>query len=224
MSVKKGMIEKSAVLVSGGLDSATLLAERVCRDNIVYPLYIREGLRWETDELKSLQRFLKAIHTSSLKPLTILEFPIQPIYGNHWSVTNKKVPGFHSKDQAVYLPGRNLGLVALASLYCVQKKIPQLYLAPLQGNPFSDSKPQFFRMFERLIRKGTGFALKIKTPYLQMTKMEVIQRGEKLPLELTFSCLNPKNGKHCGHCNKCAERQKAFKQAKVQDKTAYARK
>lgn len=209
------MIRKSAVLSSGGVDSAVLLAERADRDEAVYPLYIRKGLRWEIAELKSLKRFLRAIQTPSLKPLTILELPMKPVYGNHWSVTNKKVPGLRSKNQAVYLPGRNIGLISLAALYCVQKKIPVLYLAPLQGNPFPDSRPRFFRVFEQLIRQGTGFSLQIKTPYLQMTKVEVIRRGEKLPLELTFSCLNPKNGKHCGCCNKCAERQRAFREAGI---------
>jgi 7-cyano-7-deazaguanine synthase len=66
-----------------------------------------------------------------------------------------------------------------------------------------------------------NFDLTILTPFLNLTKIEVIRAGRDLPLELTFSCLNPVTGIHCGVCNKCAERRLAFSRAGIPDKTRY---
>ena len=54
-----------------------------------------------------------------------------------------------------------------------------------------------------------------------MRKEDVLVLGKKLPRELTFSCLNPKGYEHCGDCNKCTERKKAFFAAGIFDKTKY---
>ena len=55
-----------------------------------------------------------------------------------------------------------------------------------------------------------------------MNKQQVMALGRNLPLELTFSCIAPAGGLHCGRCNKCAERQNAFRDAGITDKTSYA--
>jgi len=60
-------------------------------------------------------------------------------------------------------------------------------------------------------------------PYLGLAKAEVMGRGRDLPLGLTFSCLRPAGGRHCGACNKCAERRRAFADAGMTDPTAYDR-
>ena len=61
-----------AVLVSGGLDSAILLGEALRNHAAVHPLYVRNGLSWEAVELQHLHRFLEAVHTGGLRPLTVL--------------------------------------------------------------------------------------------------------------------------------------------------------
>lgn len=217
------MVKKSAVLVSGGIDSTVLLAERLQAGDQVHPIYIREGLRWESAELQSLRRFLKAIPKRRLKELTVLDLPMKPIYGQHWSLGDRRGPTFRAPDEAVYLPGRNLGLIAVASLYCIQKKIPVLYLAPLKGNPFPDSCLRFFKIFEKVIHQGTQFDLQVRAPYLRWNKAEVISQGKDLPLHLTLSCVNPLRGRHCNRCNKCAERKRGFQKAGIEDKTVYAK-
>ena len=101
-----------AVLVSGGLDSAILLGEALRNYAAVHPLYVRNGLSWETVELQYLRRFLEAVHTDGLRPLTVLEMPVADLYGDHWSVTGRGVPDADSPDQAVFLPGRNVLLLS----------------------------------------------------------------------------------------------------------------
>jgi len=206
------------VLVSGGLDSCVMLAELACRYRTVYPVFIRQGLRWETIELHHLRRFLRAIlpsSDSSVLPLTVLSLPARDLYGLHWSTTGRAVPGARTRDAAVCLPGRNLMLLVKAAVFCALHRIPVIAVGSLGHNPFPDATPGFFRSFARLV------GLQVLAPFRQLTKTQVIRRGRQLPLHLTFSCLAPQRGLHCGRCNKCAERQRAFHAAGVEDRTRY---
>src|SRR5579872_5994614 len=101
-----------AVLVSGGADSAVLLAEFLSRHERVFPLYVRCGLFWEEAELAHLGRFLDALRDPSLQPLHVLEMPVRDLYDAHWSLTGEGVPGGDTPDDAVFLPGRNVLLLA----------------------------------------------------------------------------------------------------------------
>ena len=68
---------------------------------------------------------------------------------------------------------------------------------------------------------GLNTVIDIKAPFQKLKKEDVIAMGKKLPLEFTFSCLNPKGYEHCGDCNKCIERKKGFFASGVFDKTKY---
>ena len=92
----------------------------------------------------------------------------------------------------------------------------------LDGNPFGDATDEFFDEFESSLRRATGGPIRILRPFAGMTKREVLELGRNLPLELTFSCIAPAGGLHCGQCNKCAERQAAFRSAGYDDPTVYA--
>jgi 7-cyano-7-deazaguanine synthase len=212
-----------AVLVSGGLDSCVLLGE-LSQCAKVHPLYVRNGLYWERAEIQWLRRFLTAVRGPAVAPLTVLELPMRDLYGRHWSVTGRRVPGARTHDRAVYLPGRNLILLTKAALQCHARGIDTIALAPLARNPFSDNTPKFFRLMERTLAAGIHWRGRILAPYLRVSKTEVIRRGAalRLPLELTLSCLRPSRSRHCGRCNKCAERQQAFRRAGINDPTSYA--
>src|SRR5438552_12000739 len=82
-----------AALVSGGLDSAVLLAEAARLHPAVHPLYVRFGLAWEEAELSHLGRFLSAVACAALRPLVVLDMPVADLYGAHWSITGQGVPG-----------------------------------------------------------------------------------------------------------------------------------
>src|SRR5262245_43561097 len=110
--------EPLAVLVSGGLDSAVLLGLSAPAHPAVTPLYVRAGLAWEAAEQDCLRRFLGAVAGPSLRPLVTLELPVGDLYGGHWSLTGRGVPGAAAPDAAVYLPGRNVVLLAKSLLWC----------------------------------------------------------------------------------------------------------
>jgi len=213
------------VLVSGGLDSAVLVAESALNYRVVWPIYVRQQLAWERVELYWLGRYLSSLQkeTNHLKPLTILSMPMQDVYGNHWSTGRGTVPGAKSDDKAVYLPGRNLLLSLKPAVFAVMHKIPTLALGSLDHNPFSDAAPAFFQQWGSVLSRGLGSRIRIIAPYRHKSKEEVIRRGQEWPLHLSFSCIAPEGKFHCGRCNKCAERRRAFKQAGVQDKTIYVK-
>jgi 7-cyano-7-deazaguanine synthase len=208
-----------AVLVSGGADSAVLLAESLAAHDSVFPLYVRCGLFWEDVELAYLQRFLDAVRRPSLRPLHVLEMPVRDLYGAHWSVTGTAVPGGDTPDDAVFLPGRNVLLLSKALLWCHLHRVPAVALAPLACNPFPDATPEFFAAFGEVVNRALGGSVQVVLPYRDLHKTDVLRRGRHLPLELTLSCIRPVAGRHCGRCNKCAERRAAFAAAGLTDRT-----
>jgi 7-cyano-7-deazaguanine synthase len=210
------------VLTSGGLDSGILLAESLSRCKPVIPLYVRSGLTWENTELQYLRRFLAALAQPGLQPLVLLDLPVSDLYGRHWSLTGQGVPDADTADEAVFLPGRNLLLLAKSMLWCHLHGIPTLALAVLRGNPFPDATPDFFAACQAVINQSVGGHVEVLQPYAGLSKAEVMLRGKGLPLEHTLSCIRPVAGKHCGACNKCAERQRAFASAGLRDPTDYA--
>ena len=211
-----------AVLVSGGVESAAMISEAVRRYERVYPVYVRKGFVWETVELAHLKRLLSSYKAEGLADLAVLELPLKNVYKSHWSLRRDKTPGSRAPDPAVYLPGRNLLLLSLAGLFCGVRKIPALWVGTLKGNPFKDAQPRFLRKMGSLLRESLGLPVRVTAPLRKLTKGQVIRRWQNLPWEKTFSCLNPKDHRHCGRCQKCAERRSGFKAAGVADPTRYA--
>ena len=211
------------VLASGGVESCVLVGRLARVGHRVVPIYIISGLRWEPAERYWLRRFLRRLpKTARVQPLVELALPVGDLYGRHWSVGSGRVPGASSNDAAVYLPGRNLLLTVKAALYCAQQRIPTLAIGVLHSNPFSDSSARFFRQVSDAVATAVGRRVRILRPLAHYSKVEVIQRSSVLPLHLSFSCINPRGHRHCGCCNKCAERRRAFRAAGVADRTEHA--
>jgi 7-cyano-7-deazaguanine synthase len=213
--------EAAAVLVSGGLDSAILLVEALGRAPAVHPLYVRGGLAWEGVELAHLRRFLDAVRRPGLQPPVVLDLPVADLLPTHWSVSGRGVPGADAPDEAVFLPGRNVLLLAKGMLWCHLHGVTSLSLATLRGNPFPDATPAFFAEYQAVVNRAIGGGVRVCRPYAALEKRAVMRRGRGLPLERTFSCIRPVEGRHCGACNKCAERRRAFAEAGMDDPTDY---
>jgi 7-cyano-7-deazaguanine synthase len=211
-----------AVLTSGGVDSAILVGDLVSQGRVVHPLYVRFGLVWEAAEEAHLRRFLATLPSPGACPLVVLELPVADVYGPHWSVSGEGVPDADSADEAVYLPGRNVLLLAKSSVWCCVKGVPTIALGTLAGNPFGDASAEFFSLFASLAHRALSFPLVVVTPFAGMTKAEVLERGRDLELRWTFSCIRPSGGRHCGQCNKCAERRRAFAALCMADTTEYS--
>jgi 7-cyano-7-deazaguanine synthase len=217
------MPDELVILASGGADSSILLADRAAQGQLVQPLYIRFGLAWEKIEEMYLRRFLDALSDQRLiRPLAVLELPIADVYESHWSVSGTGTPDETTPDDAVYLPGRNILLLAKTTVWCALHGTTKIALGTLRGNPFSDSSPAFFSSFAAVAGLALGQPFQVMTPFAHLSKADVLDRGRDLPLEHTFSCVAPVGTNHCHACNKCAERRKAFAAAGIEDRTAYA--
>jgi 7-cyano-7-deazaguanine synthase len=215
---------KTAVLVSAGLDSAVLLAAEA-RATRVHPVYVSAGFAWERDEIAALERLLAAPPLAGrAEPLARLSIPVADLYPeDHWAL-HGRAPAFDTPDEDVYLPGRNVLLIAKAAVLCAARGVERLALGPLAGNPFPDATPQFFAAMGRAVSLGLAHELALVAPLAAMRKSEVVRLGTDLgvPLEATLSCMSPRNGLHCGRCSKCRERRDAFAEAGVADPTTYA--
>ena len=216
-------VAPTAVLLSAGLDSAVLAASEA-RHADVQPIYVSAGLAWEPQELEVLHRLLATPPFARLLPLAHLTFTVRDLYPpTHWALRGQP-PGFDTPDEDVYLTGRNVILLSKASIYCAQHDIGRIVLGPLVGNPFPDATPQFFDAMARAMSLGLAHEIRVDAPFAAKEKSDVIKMGVELgvPLELTLSCMNPREGLHCGMCSKCRERRDAFNEAGIDDPTRYA--
>ncbi len=209
------------MLASGGLDSSVLLAELARHRRHVFPVYVRAGLRWEPEELFALRKFVKTLRGFRIAALKVLDLPMTDVAANHWGVTGRGVPGYRAATSSNYIVGRNLSLLVKAAVFCAYHRIGEIAMAPLDANPFPDVRPQFFRAAERAIALGVGLPLKVRVPFVGLSKAQVIRRGRGLALGFTLSCARPRGLVHCGACTKCAERIAAFAAAGVVDPTRY---
>jgi 7-cyano-7-deazaguanine synthase len=220
MRAHKKKSKKVGVLYSGGLDSSVLIEDLLSQGYEVWPVYVHCGLPWEQTEIYWAKRFLKALRHPRLQPLNFARLLLENAYAKNWSKTGK-TPGAKSPDAAVFLPARNILLIIKTILVLTTKQVHQLALATLKGNPFADARPHYFRSLERILSASFKQPVQILTPFRRQTKIALIKKHKKSPLQLTFSCINSKGIYHCGKCNKCAERRRAFKVAGIEDRTTY---
>lgn len=224
--------KRAAVLFSAGLDSAVLLADALAAARLapeasakVAAIYISVGFAWEEEERAMAARlFASAPFAGAMEPPVTLSFDMRDVFPpTHWAVRGQP-PAFDTPDEDVYLDGRNVILLAKAAVYLAHARTPaRLLLGTLAGNPFPDATPAFFDATSRALSLGLGTPIAIAAPFAALHKSDVIRRGLELgvPLELTLSCMQPKDGLHCGQCSKCRERRDAFREAGVEDPTSY---
>jgi 7-cyano-7-deazaguanine synthase len=225
----------TAVLLSGGLDSAVLVADEAAAGE-VQPIYVRVGLAWEAAEEAIVARFLDSAPVKArggrIRPLVSLSVDMRDVYAaTHWAMEGHP-PGYHTPDEDVYLPGRNVILLGKASVFCAARGIDRLVLGTLAHNPFPDATSEFRSAMANALSLGLAHPLRIDAPYAGTSKADVVRRGAALgvPFELTMSCMNPRPAPgdpsstiHCGECSKCRERHDAFVEVGVADPTEYAR-
>jgi 7-cyano-7-deazaguanine synthase len=215
--------QPAAVLFSAGLDSAVMLAQAAA-GGPAYPIYVRAGLAWEAEESAAASRLLASPpFAGSVEPVVTLTVDMRDVYPpHHWAVKGE-APGFDTPDEDVYIDGRNIVLLAKASVHAARARLPRMLLGPLSGNPFPDATPEFFDAMARALSLGLDSPIRIETPLVTMNKAEVITLGAALgvPLELTLSCMQPRDGLHCGRCSKCRERRDGFLDAGIADPTRY---
>ena len=179
-----------ALLFSGGLDSAVLLAHALTQGP-VQPLYVSVGLAWETQERAAAEAVLDGVTAGDVHPLVTLHADMHDIYpAAHWAIKGT-APAYDTPDEDVYIEGRNIILLAKASVFMARASIRRVLLGPLAGNPFPDASAEFFGAMARALSLGLDCPIEIETPFAAMHKADVIRLGESLgvAMEHSLSCM-----------------------------------
>ena len=211
----------TAVLTSGGLDSAALLAE-TASSGVAHPVYVEAGMVWESAEKASLKRFVAAVGDANIRPTTFLSVQVAPLLGGHWSVTGEGIPDYDAPDEKMYIPGRNILLIGLAAVWCSTHGVSRIVIGSLGSNPFPDATQEFFSSFSASLSAGLDHEIVVEAPFSGLHKEDLISKYQHLPIHVTLTCADPDGDVHCGACNKCYERQAAFSDAGVVDRSKYA--
>jgi len=212
--------EKCVVVLSGGLDSATVAYWAKKQGYDVYGLSCKYGqiASKEVDYAKLIAQKLgmplKVIDLSSLKD----------IYLGVTSVCDENITMTQNFSQPIIVPFRNAIFLSIAVAYAVSVGTTKIfYGAQGSDEPFyPDCRKEFYKSFEETARLGTGEKITVEAPFSDGPKSAIIKRGLELgvPFELTWSCYFD-GQKHCGRCESCVNRKRAFEEAQIQDPTEY---
>lgn len=210
------------LLFGAGVESTTLVQRLLAEGKMVWPVYQHWGLHWEDCELDHARRFCKVRACERLRPLMEIRRPPPAGMEHHWAVTGIGFPRAADTFHALEIPQRNHTLLVTAARQCAQMPELRLVMGTTADNRFSDGSRAFFDQCERQLGQELDRPVRILTPLIDFDKTQVIRMAERDTLALSFSCLDPQQGRHCGLCYKCGRRQDAFRAAGVEDPTFYA--
>lgn len=218
---------RAVVLLSGGLDSATVVA--IARDQgfDVHALTVAYGQRHQA-ELAAAKRVAAALgvreHRFASASLgefggSALTAPIEVPKDRDLSATDDRIP-------VTYVPARNTVLLSLALAYAETIEATDLFVGvnAVDYSGYPDCRPQFVEAFEALANLATkagveGARIRVHAPLILMSKREIIEVGLSLGVDygLTHSCYDPVGDRACGRCDACAIRRRAFEELGLSD-------
>ncbi len=220
---------KAIVLLSGGLDSATVLAMAVSGGRDVSALSFAYGQR-HSIELEAALRVARAagITEHHTYPLDLR------LFGGSALTDSIAVP----KDSAgaagipvTYVPARNTIFLSIALAYAEVRKADEIWIGvnAVDFSGYPDCRPEFITAFQRVIETGTRSGVehrlpRVVAPLIDMTKGQIIRAGASLGVDysLTHSCYDPDDtGGACGACDSCILRRRGFDEAGLPDPTRY---
>jgi 7-cyano-7-deazaguanine synthase len=221
---------RAVILLSGGLDSATVLAIAKSQQRECLAMSIIYGQRHEI-ELAAAKRVAAAIGVAEhvIFPLDLRVFGASALTSDI-SVPKDAVgaPGI----PITYVPARNTIFLSLALGYAEAKEAGEIWLGvnAVDYSGYPDCRPEFLDAFQDVIVKGTRSGVehgtpRIVAPLISLSKGEVIRRGTTLGVDysLTHSCYDPDSaGRACGHCDSCILRRRGFEEAGIVDPTVYS--
>jgi 7-cyano-7-deazaguanine synthase len=223
----------AVVLLSGGLDSATVLAIARSQGFAVHALSVDYGQRHRVE----LERAAEIARTLGAARHTVVKVDLRAIGGS--ALTDAiAVPKDRSHDEigtgipVTYVPARNTILLGLALGLAETVGAFDIFIGAnvYDYSGYPDCRPEFLDAFERLANLATKAAVegagpfKLHAPLIQMTKAQIIATGAKLGVDfsLTLSCYDPDaEGRACGRCDSCQLRKKGFAEAGIPDPTPY---
>lgn len=220
---------KAVVLLSGGLDSTTVLAIAVSQGFDAYALSFRYGQRhtMELDAAKQVASVLGATRH------VIADIDLRAFGGSALTDDRLAVPHHDSVDElgseipVTYVPARNTIFLSFALAWAETLGASDVFIgvSALDYSGYPDCRPEYIAAYEQMANLATKAGvegrqqLKIHTPLIQLTKAETIRRGLDLGVDyaLTHSCYDPVDGRACGSCDSCLLRGRGFAELGLED-------
>ena len=225
--------KNAIVLLSGGLDSATVLAIARAEGYAMHALSFRYGQRHAV-ELQSAARL--AAHFQVAEHV-VAEIDLR-VFGGSALTADISVPKSRSLAEmsheipVTYVPARNTVFLSFALAYAETRGASDIFLGvnALDYSGYPDCRPEFIAAFEQMANLATKAGvegtqrIKLHTPLIELTKAGIIQRGLALGVDyaLTHSCYDPVGELACGQCDSCLLRLKGFAEAGAVDPVRYA--
>jgi 7-cyano-7-deazaguanine synthase len=222
-------MRRAVVLLSGGLDSATTLAEAIRQGFETHALTVRYGQRHGV-EIESATAVARSVGASSHR---VADVDLAFAGGSALTDPSLPVPGSRTEEAIgsdvppTYVPARNTVLLSLALAWAEALGARDLFIGAnaVDYSGYPDCRPAFLEAFEALARVATkagieGESFRVHAPLLHMTKGEIVRRAVELrvDLSLTWSCYDPGPMRMpCGRCDACLLRAKGFREAGVED-------
>jgi 7-cyano-7-deazaguanine synthase len=226
--------EKAVVLLSGGLDSTTVLAIARSEGYQLYAISFRYGQR-HSAELECASRVAKAM---SVEKHLIIDCDLRAIGGSALTdqldvPRQRRAEEMSSGIPVTYVPARNTIFLSFALAWAEVLGANHIFIGvnALDYSGYPDCRPEFIEAFQRMATLATKagvegrLPLEIHTPLIAMTKAEIIRTGLRLGVDysLTHSCYDPRAGNlACGACDSCLLRLKGFEEAGASDPVRYA--
>jgi 7-cyano-7-deazaguanine synthase len=226
-------MKKAVLLLSGGLDSATVGAMARAEGYQIHAISFKYGQR-HLAELEAAARVAKMLGVAEHKTA---EIDLR-LFGGSALTADIAVPKDRSDAEMAhdipitYVPARNTIFLSFALAYAEVLKAYDIFIGvnAVDYSGYPDCRPEFIAVFEQMANLATAYGvekgqrIKIHTPLIHLTKAEIIQRGVALGVDYTqtLSCYDPnEKGEACGHCDSCQLRKKGFREAGVADPTVY---
>ena len=221
-------MNKAVVLLSGGLDSATVLAYAIDKGYDCHALSFRYGQRHQI-EVQAATAVAKTMNVSDHR---IMSLDIGALGGSALTDLDIPVPEGASEGIPItYVPARNTVFLACALAWAEVISASKIMLGvnAVDYSGYPDCRPEFIEAFERVAQLGTrtgveGESFEILAPLVNLSKSEIIKLGASLKVDysMTVSCYQPDDaGRACGRCDSCRLRAQGFARAGVEDPTRY---
>ena len=221
-------MKRAVILLSGGLDSATVLAIARAEGYACHALSLDYGQR-HTAELAAAARVAKSLGAVEHR---VMRLGLGDIGGSALTDDAIAVPESPTEGiPATYVPARNTVMLALALAWAEVLGSRDLFIGvnAVDYSGYPDCRPEFIAAFERMAKLATragveGAALRIHAPLQHLSKADIIRRGIELGVDYaqTVSCYQADaDGRACGRCDACRLRRQGFEQAGVADPTVY---
>jgi len=225
--------KKAVVLLSGGLDSATVLAIAKSHGYELYALSFSYGQR-HIFELEAARRVAASIGVAAHR-IAVIDLRV---FGGSALTGDIAVPKGRSADEMArgipitYVPARNTIFLSFALAWAEALGSSDIFIGvnALDYSGYPDCRPEFIEAFEKMANLATKAgvegrqALRIHTPLIALTKAEIVRRGTELGVDygLTSSCYDPSpTGAPCGQCDSCLLRRKGFSENGLEDPLTY---